>query len=477
MGWLSYHDIAFGLLIKPGWKQGILSAYNWSPHVPNHITEVTSVDLVRWDVFGDFPGYYRDALASGIPVPIASGGGTVGSFLPTRGGTFYTGTKINISARYEGYYPWLEPLGGYNSDGSANKGPIEFTNPEWGVGPQFDEWGFEVRPWCIALQMRLENLTPGDLNPPEEVQPKNADPGDPTNEKSKVRSRLSGTSVPSLLAGGAYVGWYIEGEGGGHEEAHHATPRPVGTFENGQWLHFEHVPTGQTVDLTRTYTAGEFGGDERIKVVVSDKPLTASSLPRSTLAEQASAREVLKQEGIAAAGNDEGVRGDGTGCAFGTDVYVFWPGLQEISDGADYEKTGQTPSHPRNHHGTSDLIMAIEKVAFKYRETTKNSPGLDEAIIRVNDMSLENGGAFDICATWDIHDNSCLSDPKPPTAHNRHRTGKSVDISKFHKVISTGSVVLLGNNTFLVQQLFTNENLNISSQLFAQFGRLHFELQ
>ncbi|MGB9601025.1 MAG: hypothetical protein ACPL7I_10770 [Myxococcota bacterium] len=74
-----------------------------------------------------------------------------------------------------------------------------------------------------------------------------------------------------------------------------------------------------------------------------------------------------------------------------------------------YSLVGETDSHPVNHYGNPEFIDAIQKIARKYKEYYKQR-------LRINDISLEYGGLFDIYNNW-----------MPP--HKTHRQGKNVDIS------------------------------------------------
>lgn len=96
------------------------------------------------------------------------------------------------------------------------------------------------------------------------------------------------------------------------------------------------------------------------------------------------------------------------------------PGLVELGKGEHYILVGApddvdpcphnvTSLHYRNHFGTNSLLQAIEKIAAKYDSL---NPGI---ILRINHMSLEKGGLFDINNNW-----------RP--AHSEHRIGQNADI-------------------------------------------------
>lgn len=90
-------------------------------------------------------------------------------------------------------------------------------------------------------------------------------------------------------------------------------------------------------------------------------------------------------------------------------------GIEQLSAGANYiligsfGQPGVTSKHVQNHYGTSVLVQRIIGLANDY---AKKFPGEKLAI---NDMSLEEGGLFDISNNW-----------KPP--HKSHRFGTDVDI-------------------------------------------------
>jgi len=90
---------------------------------------------------------------------------------------------------------------------------------------------------------------------------------------------------------------------------------------------------------------------------------------------------------------------------------LFPDGLVELNaDPDNYVLTGDKPAHPLNHYGVPEFVDVIKNLAKKYKE-------LYGKRLRINDISLVNGGIFDINYNW-----------KPP--HNEHREGKNVDISK-----------------------------------------------
>lgn len=98
-----------------------------------------------------------------------------------------------------------------------------------------------------------------------------------------------------------------------------------------------------------------------------------------------------------------------TGPEFNQTVAVAVPGLARFAGSAEIVLTGATSSHPDNHYGLPRLNTAILKLAKAfYKQVNKR--------IFVNDMSLVNGGLFDIGGSW-----------TPP--HKTHRDGRRVDIN------------------------------------------------
>ena len=69
--------------------------------------------------------------------------------------------------------------------------------------------------------------------------------------------------------------------------------------------------------------------------------------------------------------------------------------------------TGQLPQHPDNHWGTVTSLNNTQLVALDY------FAGFG-ATLGVNDLSLRQGGLFDIASSWQ-------------TPHLSHRKGTSVD--------------------------------------------------
>ncbi len=111
------------------------------------------------------------------------------------------------------------------------------------------------------------------------------------------------------------------------------------------------------------------------------------------------------------------------------------PGFSELGEGDGYTLIGMTSTHPGNHFGTSNTLSSLMDIAYTYAyEELKGT-------LRVNDISLPSGGAFDICAKWDVRA-PCLRAPKG--GHREHRFGNNVDVSNEtaeKKVVTKKSLV------------------------------------
>src|SRR5256712_11538146 len=93
-------------------------------------------------------------------------------------------------------------------------------------------------------------------------------------------------------------------------------------------------------------------------------------------------------------------------------VIVAVNGLSELGASADYSLVGSTTTHPNNHFGTSAALANLPLIASDY---LNQFPGAD--ILRYNDMSLVDGGKFDLSNDW-----SSSGD------HAEHRIGINCDV-------------------------------------------------
>ena len=159
---------------------------------------------------------------------------------------------------------------------------------------------------------------------------------------------------------------------GGHQ--HGVEGRPHGMISPVMGI------TDENGDTTFTYTAGEVGGQERIII----------SAPE------------LEDYGDAV-------------------VLVAVQGLVRLGPSPDYFLSGETPTHPSNHYGSELLRQEILNIAMAYTDEYG-------AFMRVDDMSLINGGLFDVCGNWNTA--GCLRNPNG--GHEAHRDGKNADFGYYH---------------------------------------------
>lgn len=106
-------------------------------------------------------------------------------------------------------------------------------------------------------------------------------------------------------------------------------------------------------------------------------------------------------------------------------LLVRIPDLIMFEGNGDYKLTGSNDVHQKNHffanqHAINDLIEAANLFSKQDWNTTGN--------MKLNDMSLEWGGLFDLDESW-----------TNGKGHNSHRIGKSVDIEnlKFEQIDTT----------------------------------------
>jgi hypothetical protein len=164
----------------------------------------------------------------------------------------------------------------------------------------------------------------------------------------------------------------VRSESGGHD---HTSNRPTGKFisSTGDVLASLQGTTDEYGNVSYTYLSSGIGGIDSIFV--------RGKTDRDT----ANARIVLKT-------------GD----------------FQALAEGDHYDlvgaygDSGVNSRHKVNHYGTANLIGKLQALA--------DSVHIDSGIVlRINDMSLINGGPFDISNNWD-------------SPHQTHREGISADI-------------------------------------------------
>ncbi|MCI0372775.1 MAG: hypothetical protein L0214_15690, partial [candidate division NC10 bacterium] len=118
--------------------------------------------------------------------------------------------------------------------------------------------------------------------------------------------------------------------------------------------------------------------------------------------------------------------------------------------------TGQTTTHPDNHWGTPDTVTNIQLVALDSFE-------IFAATLGINDLSLRQGGMFDICGTWNPADTCPPLTVGPRGGHHWHRTGTSVDIDRTACVdpeLQGGC----GRGTISVPRRFIGERCDLQGQ-------------
>lgn len=188
---------------------------------------------------------------------------------------------------------------------------------------------------------------------------------------------------------------------GGH--VNHTAPQPLGTVQNAN-MSGQAGPsvTGDTIDgFTVLYTAEEASGEVQFLTVWS---------PPSNYECQDMIEDIP--------GN---FRNPCTGL---NHVNVGLKGLNELfatpSDSFVFKPRPSPDFHTNAHFGTSSLQRGITLIGKTYFEAT------DGARPRVTDMSLPDGGLFDICGTYDSS-GTCAS--AKGGGHVAHRTGHDVDFS------------------------------------------------
>ncbi|MDQ7773870.1 MAG: hypothetical protein RDU13_10135 [Elusimicrobiales bacterium] len=159
---------------------------------------------------------------------------------------------------------------------------------------------------------------------------------------------------------------------GGHQHTNHV--RPAGTIAPASGV------LNSEGEVPFTYTAGEVGGQERL---------------------------IFRVSGSADYGDAV--------------ILVSVPGLERLGPGPDYYLSGETPTHPSNHYGTELLRGEIPNIARAYTD-------IYGAFLRVDDMSLINGGLFDVCGNW----NTSGCPRNPGGGHSTHREGRNADFGYHH---------------------------------------------
>ncbi|PIP04967.1 MAG: hypothetical protein COX52_14555 [Syntrophobacterales bacterium CG23_combo_of_CG06-09_8_20_14_all_48_27] len=231
-----------------------------------------------------------------------------------------------------------------------------------------------IRPITLEVTIDPTSVMPSQT-------PLTTSPVAPTTVTVRVRSGntpVAGHQVQLAAAG-------VPGTGG-HNAAEHGNggTRPIPDGVYGVFAIGEGVTDAAGVFST-TYTPTRFGGEERI---------TANS---RTVPE-------IHAEAV---------------------LTVAVPGLILLPrQDTRYLQIGHRAAHPgpvgaispaepnENHWGTQGLLTAIQNLAAEYNEEYQ---GEVVPLLSFNDMSLRNGGLFDISGQWH-------------PSHNEHRVGRNVDL-------------------------------------------------
>jgi len=116
---------------------------------------------------------------------------------------------------------------------------------------------------------------------------------------------------------------------------------------------------------------------------------------------------------------------------FATIQTNFW-GLTGNTGLTTYSGCPNTPiRHSSNHWGTQAMADALQVVLIRFLQWGGTQDGGGRFLkLDLNDMSLETGGVFDICSTWDLD-----------RGHSLHRIGASVDIDNRRRDFETGQIL------------------------------------
>jgi len=190
-------------------------------------------------------------------------------------------------------------------------------------------------------------------------------------------------------------------DSGGHRHPRPGTddpPRPAGAFPNGRG-DFD-CSTGEggrcvvaqapPASLLPAYTAGEVGGEDKLRAFAALEPLIA--LERILLVRVA---DLIPLPEPASASQYRQIGGRCTHHG-------------PVAADSTVPLGCRTPND--NHYGAPDVIEALPLIAFAY---AAHFP--ERNVIKFNDISLHAGGLFDIDGNW-------------KAAHGTHRTGRDVDV-------------------------------------------------
>jgi hypothetical protein len=184
----------------------------------------------------------------------------------------------------------------------------------------------------------------------------------PQKTGGKTEADVIATLFKPAPSGGCNINFNVEPVSYSGRHSHHNSDRPKGTVTPDS-ISFSQ---GEIGAQSAKYKSSEVAGEEKIKIKVNNKDTNE------------------------------------------TMVQVKVPGFFELGAGDGYVLIGQTNTHPTNHYGTENTLSSLLDIADAYLEKEKGT-------LRINDISLEWGGLFDIKANW--------SSP-----HKSHRVGKNVDV-------------------------------------------------
>lgn len=101
-------------------------------------------------------------------------------------------------------------------------------------------------------------------------------------------------------------------------------------------------------------------------------------------------------------------------------INVRVPSLILLGSGTGYQLVGSTATHPVGWYGTTTAINGLKAIALEYKQVYYDTSGISQPSaerIRANDMSVFEGGKFDLTANW------CVS-----CSHNEHTVGRNSDL-------------------------------------------------
>lgn len=170
----------------------------------------------------------------------------------------------------------------------------------------------------------------------------------------------------------------------------------------------------RTVDLTLDGVEGSGGHLQH------DGTMPQGSLSQSTVTTDASGfADVTYSADVF--GGDVKVAGTSSGAAPALEtITVRVPGLSQLSGAGNVEIIGANAWHASNHWATPLMITRIVGLADAFAADTAVSQGRK---VRVNDMSLQLGGKFDLDTTG-----HGVPFYNPNGGHSEHREGKSADV-------------------------------------------------